>query len=486
MIAQWLDHTLNLTLTGIGGQCPPYSRIKIKFCRLMSEELIAKLVDVFDPVPLSADSPLYVDLRSVRADADVCRDLGKKILRSPQEKYTYQLYAGHRGAGKSTELLRLKKHLAENSCFVVDFAADNGDIDPEDAQYTDILIACTRHLLEGFKQANSKPLQDWLRNRWQDLKDLALTEIKLEDVKLETGELIKYFGKLSAAIRAIPTERHKIRDRINPHTVTLLTALNEFIEDGKRYLTDGSKLVVIVDNLDRIVPVNRGENRTNHDEIFLDRANQLKSLNCHVIYTIPISMAYSCRANDLRDIYDNDPMVLPMIMIRNRDRTINPDGMESIKTIIRKRIESFLLNKKLETDIFESAEVLDRLCLMSGGHVRNIMLLMKTAFDYIDKLPITAKAAQRAITQARDVYRRTVEHYQWEILAKVHDTHEIDNDETHRQLLFNRCILQYAYYDVLDEFKSWYDVHPLITGIQEFQEAMKTLEESKKQHGSIL
>lgn len=86
-------------------------------------------------------------------------------------------------------------------------------------------------------------------------------------------------------------------------------------------------------------------------------------------------MAYSNRANDLRDIYDNDPMVLPMIMIRNLDRTINPDGMAKIKAIIEKRTQQFLPKKKLETDIFESQEVLERLCLMTGGHVRNLILL---------------------------------------------------------------------------------------------------------------
>jgi hypothetical protein len=66
----------------------------------MSEDLIANLANAFKPLPLPADSPLYVDLRSVRADADVCRDLGKKILRAEPEDYTYQLYAGHRGGGK--------------------------------------------------------------------------------------------------------------------------------------------------------------------------------------------------------------------------------------------------------------------------------------------------------------------------------------------------------------------------------------------------
>jgi hypothetical protein len=155
--------------------------------------------------------------------------------------------------------LRLKKYLEQNNCFVVYFAADEDDIYPEDAQYTDILIACTRHLLEQLKQANSTPLKNWIKSRWQDLIDLALTEIKVEDVKLETGDLIKYFGKLSAAIRAIPSQRQEIRNKINPHTVTLLTALNEFIDNSKTVLDDSTKLVVIVDNLDRIVPINRRE-----------------------------------------------------------------------------------------------------------------------------------------------------------------------------------------------------------------------------------
>jgi hypothetical protein len=76
------------------------------------------------------------------------------------------------------------------------------------------------------------------------------------------------------------------------------------------------------------------------------------------------------------------------------------------------------------------------------------------------------------MTQARDVYRRTVEHEQWKILVTVHRTKEIQNDQEHRKLLFNRCILQYAYFDAEGELKSWYDVHPLIIKIKEFKEAL--------------
>lgn len=440
--------------------------------KAMNEELIAKLTDAFDPISLEADSPFYVDLRAVRADADVFRDLGRKITRSPIIKHTCQLYAGHRGGGKSTELFRLKKYLEEKNCYVVYFAADEDDIDPEDVQYTDILIACTRYLLRELN-ANSAPISNWIKNCGQSVKDLALTEIKFEDNKIQTGDLLKFFAQLSTTIRAVPSERKKIRDQVNPHTVTLLNALNEFIENARKQLPNNQKLVMIVDNLDRIVPINRDNKRTNHDEIFLDRANQLKGLNCHLIYTIPISMVYSSRCNDLSDIYDNDPMVLPMIMIRNPDNSVNEKGLEKIKTIIHKRVKKESSFRNLVTHVFETEEILNSLCLMSGGHVRNLMSLMGTAFDHIDDLPITQKAAKRAITQARDVLRRTVNKEEWSILAKVYQTKQIENDEVHRQLLFNRCLLQYGYYNPEEELTPWYDVHPLIFEIEQFQQALE-------------
>ena len=130
-----------------------------------SDLLLDHLYNAFDPFrPLPAGDPTYVDCREVRGDGDILEDLGKRMRRS--DRMTCQLYAGHRGAGKSTELLRLKQYLEEQKFYVVYFAADEEDIDPEDAQYTDILLACTRHLLEDLKNsANPAPLLNWLKDR---------------------------------------------------------------------------------------------------------------------------------------------------------------------------------------------------------------------------------------------------------------------------------------------------------------------------------
>lgn len=438
-----------------------------------SEKLLTNLYNAFDPFyPLPAGDPQYVDCREVRGDGDIIEDLGRKIKLS--QRMTCQLYAGHRGAGKSTELLRLQEYLQNQGCFVVYFAADEQDINPEDTEYTDILLACTRHLLESLRNANSKPLRDWMRDRWEDVKDLALTEVSFETLSLESQ--IAQFAKLTANVRTVPSLRQKIRDKINPHTTTLIDALNEFIVDAKKNLPDkSSQLAVIADNLDRIVPFSQDGKRSNLDEIFLDRTEQLKALDCHVIYTIPISMVYSNRATELINNY-NDPQVLPMIMVQNPDGSTNEAGLAKIKELIEKRVKQVNPNQCLEIGLFDSRETLERLCLMSGGHVRNLLLMMQEAITRTEDLPITAKAAQRAITQARDVYRRTPEEGEWQILAKVSQTQRILNDEQHRNLLFSRCILEYRYYDREGEMQPWYDVHPLIKGIKQFKDSLAQLQ----------
>ena len=91
-------------------------------------DLITKIYNSFDPArPLPAGDPQYVDCREVRGDEDIVSDLGKRIRNSDQ--MTYQLYTGHRGSGKSTELRRLQKSLEDHGFFVVYFEADEEDID---------------------------------------------------------------------------------------------------------------------------------------------------------------------------------------------------------------------------------------------------------------------------------------------------------------------------------------------------------------------
>jgi AAA ATPase domain len=450
----------------------------------MAQDLLTDIYSVFEPFQ-PPPKEAYVDCEEVRGKWNVVRELGRKITRSKQP--TCQLYSGHRGVGKSTELLRLREYLEAEKFFVVYFAADEQDIEPQDAEYADILFACTRHLVEDIKLENHNPLLDWMKDRWESLRELALTEVSFEGLSLESQ--ISQFAKITANLKAIPDKRREMRHKINANTPSLVEALNDFIKVAKTALpADRNQgIVVVVDNLDRIVEVKAADKPSNYDEIYLNRSEMLRGLACHVIYTVPIAMVYSERATRLEDNYDK-PDVLPMIMVQNPDGGVNQAGLAKLRELICRRIQ--LVDPKLvqtldgavagiqTPPVFDSPETVEQLCLMSGGHVRILMQLIQTALDWTDTLPITAQAAKRAIEAARETYRLTIQEHQWEILAHACHQKQAKNDEPHMRLLFNRCLLEYRYYDEQEVLQTWHNVHPLIEGFKPFQEALAKISPS--------
>lgn len=153
--------------------------------------------------------------------------------------------------------------------------------------------------------------------------------------------------------------------------------------------------------------------------------------------------------------------------------------MDKLKDLISKRVyekAEVPVTLGLESGVFEQPEVLDFLCWMSGGHVRELMYLIRDAINRTDTLPIPIKAVRRSVSEARNTYRMAVDDNQWLPLAQVHRAKMALNDELHRRLLFNRCIFEYRCLDAESDVRCWYDVHPLIVQIAEFQAALAKLE----------
>ncbi|MEZ5600482.1 MAG: hypothetical protein R3F36_05535 [Candidatus Competibacteraceae bacterium] len=86
------------------------------------------------------------------------------------------LFSGHRGGGKSTELLRLQKNLAEppadeEKFFVVYFEADQEDIDVNDVDFPDLLLAIVRQVGKALRErVNVRLRPSWLSRFIGDLK----------------------------------------------------------------------------------------------------------------------------------------------------------------------------------------------------------------------------------------------------------------------------------------------------------------------------
>ncbi len=428
-----------------------------------------KLYTAFDPFrPLPANDPAWVDCASVRGDEDILAGLGLEISRS--EVVTTQLYAGHRGAGKSTELLRLQDDLQKQQFRVIYFAADDGDLEPENTEYSDILLACARQVIAALRSptSNDGKFRVWVDRLLRDLRELGVMELSLDEFSYETPETP--LGKVSATIKTNVSKQNIIRRQVDQQSDTLIEILNEFIREAMRTRST-DRLVLIVDNLDRIVERFEGENaQSNYEQIFVNHSDQLCGLDCHVIYTVPISLAYSQHLAALEERY-KPVEVLPMIMLKNPDGTICAEGLEKVKDLIRQRFRFAGVTQDLD-EMFETVEALEKLCEMSGGHARNLMSLMKVALQHTRQLPIQVRSVQRAVSELRDTYRKIIDGHEWEALVRVSREKVItDNDDLFRSLLFRRCILEYRYLDNEDEVRVWHDVHPLVRGLEGFKRA---------------
>ena len=127
-------------------------------------------------------------------------------------------------------------------------------------------------------------------------------------------------------------------------------------------------------------------------------------------------------------------------------------------------------------DIFRNQpETLDQLCLMSGGHMRNLMLMAQEAIKQTDTLPHRQETGAPGHYQGPQYLSQRRIRRPVADLARVHQTKEILNDEAHRELLFNRCILEYRYIDDEGEIVCWRDIHPLLRGVKEFKAALERL-----------
>lgn len=443
----------------------------------MTPDYRGALYRSFDLFPLPAGDPAYVDCVDVRGDRDVVQELADIIDFAEPGKFTCQLYTGARGCGKSTELLRLEKRLTDGGYTVVYLEADRGDIEIEDTEHTDILLACARSILSQLKDlADPKPLLSWLQKRLASLKDLALMEINI-DPQVEMEFQILAFMKLMANFKAVPEVREDVRRQVEIQIPSFLETLNGFIEEAARKLPpDNRGIVLIVDNLDRIVPIRDAEGRSNYEQIFLDRRNLMKGLHCHVIYTIPISMLYARYCPNLAEDY-GQPVVTPMIVVKTRQGQPFGTGIERLKAMVASRLVRAKVPLGLD-ELFENPDSLDLLCQKCGGYVRNLMQLMQAALKASPKVPLSEAAVTRAVSELRTIYRNSIYGKEWQKLAEVAISKSIgqdDEEQNYRDLMFRRCVLEYRQVKPDGTLESWYDVHPLIEDIEDFITAREAL-----------
>lgn len=415
------------------------------------------------------DRQYYIDFSSVRG-SKIIESLKRTITLISPDEPTCQLFTGHIGCGKSTELLRLKSELEQDGFHVVYFESSQ-DLDMADVDITDILLSVARQVSESLEAIKIRLKPSYFTNLFGEIVDFLQTPIELEaEAELSVG-----IGKITAKTKESPKLRRRLREYLEPRTAGILESLNkELLERATTELKRRGKagLVVIVDNLDRVDIRPLPSGRTQPEYLFIDRGEQLRRLNCHVVYTIPLSLIFSNDCETLRNRLGGGltPTILPMVPVRQRDGKEFQEGMDLLRRMVMVRaFPNDILEKQLELTsvVFDTPETLDRLCRVSGGHVRNLLGLL---FDCLrqDNPPISRECLERVIRARRDYLTSSIDDEEWELLFQVVQHQTVKGDAEYQTLLRSMFVFEYR-----DRDGCWYGINPALEETQKFQSWLK-------------
>ena len=408
------------------------------------------------------DRLYYIDFASVRG-GKVIDELGRTITRLSPNKPTCQLFTGHIGCGKSTELRRLEADLKHQGFHVVYFESTQ-DLDMADVDVTDILLAITRSISENLEAIGIKLRPGYFVKLFSEVKEFLETPVELG------GELSVGIGKITAKTKDSPKVRSQLRQYLEPRTNNILQSINEeFLSRANEELkVKGKKgLVVIVDNLDRVDPRAKTRERSQPEYLFVDRGEQLRKLNCHVVYTIPLALIFSNEYEALKNRLGGGvvPKMLPMVPVQMRDGSECQEGIGLLRQMVLARAFPTVnaqLRLSLITEVFDTPETLDRLCRISGGHVRNLLGLLYSCLQTEDP-PFSRYSLEDTIRKSRDSLILGVDEPEWELLRQVVKRQSVSGEENYQTLLRSLFVFEYQ-----DKQGRWFGINPLLAETDNF------------------
>ncbi|MEH2460247.1 MAG: P-loop NTPase fold protein [Nostoc sp.] len=430
----------------------------------------------------SADELYYIDFAAVRG-GKIIDALKRTITRLSPNKPTCQLFTGHIGCGKSTELSRLKTELQSEGFHVVYFESTE-DLDETDVDITDIMLAIARRVGESLEQVNvtlqPQGFKSFLDGVWEFLQTpvvvSAETELLGAKIKGSTEGQLEFslpagIGKITAKTKDSPKLRSKLRQYLEPQTNRILQFINEeIIKVATEQLKQrGQKgLVVIIDNLDRIDNRPTSSGRSLPEYLFIERGEQLRKLNCHLVYTLPLSLIFSNECEVLKNRLGGgvEPKVLPMIPVQFRDGSEYFEGMQLLQQMVLARAFPDIQPQerlRLITKVFDSPDTLYRLCSVSGGHVRNLLGMLFRCLQEVDP-PISLSILETVIRDARDRLTLSVDDQEWDLLFQVVQEQRVKGDKEYQTLLRSLFVFEYQ-----DSQGRWFALNPLLTETAKFK-----------------
>lgn len=428
----------------------------------------AYLACTLEPLDGERIEQYYVDLSAVRKTLAVDR-ISTILDLQEADNFSTILFTGHRGSGKSTELKRIQKIWKES--YHVIYLEVNEETDINDANYTDLYLIvikqvefALRKLDLKFDQRLLSSFEAWFKEITEENEESVEKSVSVEsEASLEGGApfIAKLMVKLLAQIKGSDKQKTTIRQTLEKDISRLKADINLLLRDAyvklqKKY-PDYKGLLIIFDNLDRISPKVA-------DHLFFEYAAQLQELHCTIIYTVPISVL--CSPKNPLSLFDGNPHIVPMVNIYQFDRNVrdlnyNQIGLDTIASSIEKRVNV--------DAVFDSRAELLELAKASGGNVRQLMQMMRSACLTArtkNHPKILAEDVIYAIKEQQFSFERLIPNDHYPLLAQVYLNKDVSKDDIGQLMLFNTSVLEY------NGDNRWNYPNPVVMQNEFFQKAL--------------
>jgi hypothetical protein len=357
-----------------------------------------------------------------------------------------QLLSGYRGAGKTSELMRLREDLINRGYSVVymdleDFL--NPELSPElDA----FLLALAAGFVSGSEvdaNLSSRVNAAWISFR-DKLSSYSIGVDVAASARLNLGP-----ASIGLSLKEDPTFRQQVNDLIRHNRATFVQQLHEFFREASTAIGSAEGVVFLVDSIDHF----RGTGAEYHDvrrsieRVFTEGAEALSLPAIHVIYTLPVfvsAVSFGVR----REIVN--------VKVATQDGTVFAPGVEALTEVLRRRTPSGNLARLVDDD------ALSRLISLSGGMFRDLFRLVREVVLAPGSLPANAGDIDQASRQLTGGLMTFLSAEQLEVLRQVEITKTIQGVDDGAMadvvdLLARSCILAYP-----NGSTTWHDVHPLL------------------------
>jgi hypothetical protein len=393
---------------------------------------------------------LFVDtlqqLRNPRQFHKIEENLGignGEVSILPRHKSKY-LFSGHRGSGKTCELLRFHDRINKPKSYFSVFISLQEEIEilklePEDLYFILIkrlISELKRHDIDFDKDEFEEIAKEWVEDKEveKELKHAFKNELAAEveagfsfwnlfTAKASGKTIYGYDNQTTTKIRkSIQLDPDGLANRLN---IALIGAVQAIREKGL-----GQDIIFIIDDFEK---AKRNVYRT----VFIEDPQFIRKIDAHLICCVPIQTYYEVQDQSATDFFPTS--YLPMVRLEKEG------AVENFKKIITTRAN----------EAFFAPFVLDKIVEMSGGSPRQLLQITNQCLQEADEVVTMANAETIFHEMSIERMRR---------LTKAH--HEIleaqDFDSTSPELLdlmFTSYVMEYNGKDIVRKINPLLEKH---------------------------